>query len=176
MARPKGKINPERGLRLKQICNELDITQAELAKKTHISEQAISGMINGKMNVTETTAKVIHESYPEYSFEWIMDYSKYKSDWDEAVDKITIANEESAMIQHGIILCAKCDGYTIVSPISKIADSFTVETGIAAIKEGYTIAKDGKSVNISVEDMNSLMNDINDYITYRLDRYIQKGR
>lgn len=176
MARPRVEIKPLRGLRVKQLCTELDITQAKLAEKTGISVQGISGMVNGKVNVTETSANAIHEAYPQYSFEWIMGYSEHKNEWDMFVTTLSKAKQEGAMLEAGIKLFADCNGFTITNPFNGLPKTQSVEIGITAIKKGYLISKEGKSINLSVEDMNHLINDISDYVEYRLDRYIKKGR
>ena len=79
MARPKVKINANRGLRLKQICDEKGITQTQLSKLVNISQQAISNMINGNATVTETTAIEVIKVFPEYRYEWLMDFDNVKT-------------------------------------------------------------------------------------------------
>ena len=79
MPRPRVEINPIRGLRVKQLCEEQGISQTELSKRIFISKQKISDMINGKANVTETTAKVLSEKFPGYDFEWLMGYRNFKT-------------------------------------------------------------------------------------------------
>lgn len=74
MARLPVKINHERGKRLKELCEKKGITQNELAKEIHISQQTISKIVNGKANLTEYTAQLITAAYPdsEYTFEKLM--------------------------------------------------------------------------------------------------------
>lgn len=79
MARPREKIHVERGKRLKQLCEEQGITQEELSRRIYISQQNISRMINGKANVTENTARIIAEKFPDYSFDWLMGHTDFKT-------------------------------------------------------------------------------------------------
>ena len=76
MARKPVKINPIRGKRLKLLIEEQGITQSELKDRIFISQQTISKIINGKANLTETTARIIADAFPgsEYTFEKLMGY------------------------------------------------------------------------------------------------------
>ena len=67
MPRPKAEINVKRCERLKQIIKEQGIKQTELSEETGISQQAISAMVQGKANVTEATAEIMADKFPQYS-------------------------------------------------------------------------------------------------------------
>lgn len=79
MPRPKAEINAKRCERLKQIIREQGIKQTKLSEETGISQQAISAMVRGKANVTETTAEIMAEKFPQYSVEWLLGFTDYKT-------------------------------------------------------------------------------------------------
>lgn len=116
MARPKKEIHVERGKRLKQLCDEQGISQQELSRRTNISQQNISCMVNGKANVTENTANIIVKEFPEYSFEWLMGYSDFKTSDEMRVyardlaDRVLMRNEHFIQC---IISMAEMRGYHI---------------------------------------------------------------
>ena len=83
MARPKLKINAKRCERLKQIIEETGIHQNQLCADTGISQQAISAMVNKKANVTDQTAELIIERFPQYSLAWLKGDTDYKNNADK---------------------------------------------------------------------------------------------
>lgn len=72
MARRQVKINPIRGERLKTLCKEQGITQAELSERIFLSQQTVSKIVQGKANLTESTAATIVRVFPGYRYDWIM--------------------------------------------------------------------------------------------------------
>ena len=82
MPRPKVKINPICGKRLKEICDEQNISQSMLSEMIHISQQTISKMINGKSSLTDQTARIIVDCFTEYRMEWLLGYDDYKTMFD----------------------------------------------------------------------------------------------
>lgn len=173
MARPKVEIKPIRGFRVKQLCTELQITQAELARKTNISVQAISGMINGKVNVTETSANAIHEAFPQYSFKWIMGYSDYKTVLEEKLANADKVHGKAVMEMDGFRSFASVNGFSVNIPDAGEINEYT-EADI--FKHWFTLSNGKQSVELSTTEMGNLIDDISDYIKYRLNRYIEKGR
>ena len=79
MSRPKGEIKGLRCKRLKEIIEREGVKQNQLSEETGISQQSISAMVQGKANVTETTAEIIVKRFPEYSIEWLLGFSDYKN-------------------------------------------------------------------------------------------------
>ncbi len=59
MGRKAVTINPERGERLKQLLQEYNVSQKEIASVLNYSPEQISYIINGKRNLTEPAAKEI---------------------------------------------------------------------------------------------------------------------
>ena len=74
MPRPKLEINPICGKRLKQVCQEQGITQKQLSKKIHLSEQGISAIVQGNARLTGDMANRVIEVFPQYRVEWLLGY------------------------------------------------------------------------------------------------------
>lgn len=80
MGRPRIKINPKRGQRLKQLCISENITFKSLADSIPISAQSISEIVNGKASLTEQVARRVVELFPKYRFEWLMGFDDFKTE------------------------------------------------------------------------------------------------
>lgn len=167
MARPAIKINPKRAERLKIVIDDKKITQKHLSELTGISQQAISAMVNGKTNVTETTARAVVDIFPEYRFEWLMGYIDDKN---AAAQLERICNElncEANLLFTGLAAFAKLNGYDVelTSPAhGHDGTSASVEDYLRMIREGYTFKHASHSIQLSLEEMNQFENEICDIV------------
>ena len=59
MGRKAVTINPKKGERLRQLLQEYNVSQKEIASVLNYSPEQISYIINGKRNLTEPAAKEI---------------------------------------------------------------------------------------------------------------------
>lgn len=179
MARPKGVINEKRCKRLKQILVETDTSQKQLHEMTNISQQAISAMIKKYANVTETTAKLVTDLFPNYSFEWLMGYTDYKNNSEKFAAVISKAQNEGDLLLHGLTAFAKLCGYQIglSSPAYKLGEEpVPVEKVLKMVRDGYTIQKDGQTVRLSLDEMNLFENEVCDFVELKLKHlFKQKG-
>lgn len=97
MGRKAVTINPKKGERLRQLLQEYNVSQKEIASVLNYSPEQISYIINGKRNLTEPAAKEIikyfnsidendHLCLPSMRkgkavrFEWLMGYDDYKTE------------------------------------------------------------------------------------------------
>lgn len=80
MPRPKVKINPICGKRLKELCKEQKITQTKLSEIIFITQQTLSKIVNGECSLTEQTARKIVNIFPIYRIEWLMGLDDYKTE------------------------------------------------------------------------------------------------
>ncbi len=171
MARPKGVIHVERCKRLKQIIDETNVNQKWLSGKTNISQQAISEMVNEHANVTETTAGLITDLFPQYSFSWLMGYTDYKNDSEKFNAVISDMQDESNLLLHGLIAFAKLCAYhiEIFSPAHEPDEkSASIEKWVKMVKDGYIIRKDNKTVQLSLKEMNAFENEVCDFVELKL--------
>lgn len=181
MARPKVEINPIRGLRLKQICEEQKITQKQLSNIIHITQQSISSMVNGTATVTVETADLVTRAFPEYRKEWLLGLDDYKTEADvqraraeqftQAIDEMEY---EGSLLYTGLCAFARLNGIEITPP--KTRDTGSLENYFRNIKAGYKIAKGEQAVSLSVEEMNQFENEVCDFVELKLKHlFKQKG-
>lgn len=179
MARPKGKVNVERCKRLKQILDDTHTTQKWLSEKTGISQQAISAMIKNQANVTETTANLVTDLFPQYSFEWLMGYTDFKNNSEKFGAVISEMQDESNLLLHGLTAFAKLCDYRIElasPPHRPNEESASIEKWIKMVHDGYIIRKDNKTVQLTLEEMNIFENEVCDFVELKLKHlFRQKG-
>lgn len=95
MGRKPVKINLKKGERVKQLLNEYNITQKEIAAVLHYSPEQISYIVNGKRDLTEPAAQELVDYFNSLSGEdadkprqlsklirlsWLMGYDDYKTE------------------------------------------------------------------------------------------------
>ena len=69
MGRKPVKINPKKGERVKQLLNEYNVTQKEIAAVLHYSPEQISYIVNGKRDLTEPAAQELVDYFNSLSGE-----------------------------------------------------------------------------------------------------------
>lgn len=72
MARKRQEINPKCRIRLKQLCDELNISQKQLHEAADVSENTLSKIATGKSPLTQATAANIIKVAPSYRIEWLL--------------------------------------------------------------------------------------------------------
>lgn len=166
MSRPKTEINPVPGQRLKIILDEQGISQSELSRKIHLSQQTISRMIQGTASVTPQTANQVILLFPQYRASWLMGYDDQKTGKESLQKFIQDSKDEADLLWHGLLSFAKLNRFDI--QYSDPQNAYT-----QAVR-GYTISRDGKSAHLSIGDMNALQNDICDFVEFKLQQVINK--
>ena len=170
MPHPKTEINPLWGIRLKEVCEQCDIRQAELAKRIFISQQTISKIINGKATLTRQTALKISEIFPQYSAEWILGLSDYKSDSDHMSQLIRNAAKTSDFLFTGLSAFAQLSGYRISGPqLITNCDDATLK-----LAKGYEIRKDCKLVELSPDEFRQFENEICEIVELKFKHLFQE--
>ena len=163
-----------RGERVKTIYKELGLTQGKFADRLNMQQSAISEMVNNVRTVTETTARAIVQVFPQYRFEWLMGYDDYKTLMDLNLAIYQQAQHEGNLLDIGFFYFAKLNGYTVEHP--DYSKALYVGEALNLVNHGYRITKGDQSRQLSINELRDLENDICDYIGYRLDRYMEKGR
>ena len=171
MARPKVKINANRGLRLKQICDEKGITQTQLSKLVNISQQAISNMINGNATVTETTAIEVIKVFPEYRYEWLMDFDNVNTKEEK---KIQVWEQEGKITTSTVQLIAasfRQQGYEM-----KMCTPANVPEGYKFHNNDgyYLFGKGNDPIVISVDDYFKMEASILEFTEFVTSKYLKK--
>lgn len=90
MARPKLEIKRTPQERVRRILKAEGLTQCEFSKKIGVSQQTISKIINGRINVSELFAQRINKSFPKYNVSWILGFDGTKGDGNVKIDEVTI--------------------------------------------------------------------------------------
>lgn len=171
MGRPKTEINPKRAERLKELIKAEGITQTQFAGSVGMSQQNISRIITKKHALTEETARTIIDHYPKYPLEWLLGYEDYMTVADKLVAELSQAQEESDFMTFALIGLARLSGFT-VDPAEQQSDN-SPQSVINAIKKSVTFSRDGRSVSLSLAELNDFENELCDYVEMRLKHMIK---
>jgi hypothetical protein len=82
--------------------------------------------------------------------------------------------EVGNLLDIGFFYFAKLNGYAVEHP--DFSKAHYVDEALDLVNHGYKISKGEQSRQLSIHELRDLENDICDYIGYRLDRYMEKGR
>lgn len=159
MSRKQQEINQERGKRLSVIIKESIKEKGRnkiFAEKFGYTKEHISQILGGNRNLTEDFAARIITEYPKYRIEWLMGYDDFKTQADVVSHVINQAQSEQDMMFSALLLLGTLNGYSISSP--KVYNGMSAEQAIGEIKAGYSINKDGKTIRLSIEEMNAFEN------------------
>lgn len=102
MSRKKTEINPKRAENVKKLIEAEKITQTELADRIHMTQQNISRIVQMKQPLTEETARLIIEAFPEYRIEWLLGYDDSMTHYEWA-DNVQLMKDLVADSMWGII-------------------------------------------------------------------------
>ena len=174
MGRKRVEIKPEPAERLKQLCEEENIKQQELASLICTSPQTISKIINKKSSLTEDNASRIVALYPKYRFEWLMGYDPYKTNADLFMGVIADTQKESDMMMLGLQAFASLCGYEISREIPDSCQN-DLATVFRKAHAKYTISHNEEIAKISLEEMNRFQNEICDFVEFKLSRLIKEA-
>ena len=145
MSRKKTEINPVRAERVK--------------------------IVKQKTALTEETAHDILSAFPINRIEWLLGYDDYMTFSDQLTGVIRETNREAELLHTGFFSFAQLSGFKI--DVAPFPGTGSLEETFRNMKEYCTISRDGKSVTLSMADLNSFENELSDYIELRL-RYMLK--
>ena len=166
MSRKKTEINPIRAERVKKIIETEGISQIDFAKRIFQTQQNVSRIINLKTALTEETAQTIVSAFPKYRIEWLLGYDDAMTTAEQFSNAIQTMNEEGELLHRGFMSFAKLSGFNV--DVAPIAGNETLEETFQNMKEHCTITRDGKSVTLSLSELNAFENELCDYIEFRL--------
>ena len=171
MSRKKTEINPVRAERVKKIIELEGISQQDFADRIFQTQQHVSRIVNQKSALTEETARAIVTAFPKYRIEWLLGYDDYMTFSDQLTGVIRETNKEAELLHNGFFSFARLSGFQI--DVAPIAGTDSLEETFQNMKEYCTISRDGKSVTLSMAELNNLENELCDQIETRL-RYMLK--
>lgn len=166
MSRKKTEINPIRAERVKKLIEREGISQIDFANRIFQTQQNVSRIINLKTALTEETARDIVTAFPEYRIEWLLGYDDAMTTAEQFSNAIQTMNEEGELLHRGFMSFAKLSGFNV--DVAPIAGNKTLEETFQNMKEHCTITRDGKSVTLSLSELNAFENELCDYIEFRL--------
>lgn len=156
MGRKKEEINPKSGERLKKVISESGMTQSQFADWLGYTEQHLSLIVTGKRRLTPETAQRIAEEYPPIQRDWLMGYSKYRTNAERAKAQLQKCMDEAEALYEPMKLLAGLHGYEFEQTLH---GNNSVEKWIKAIEQFYTVRKDGEIIGTcSAEQYNRLAN------------------
>ena len=174
MARPKVEVEKKRGLRVKEILKEQEITQAELSRRTNIAPQNLSRMISGKISVTETCAKAISKAFlGEYSVGWILGYEDIPNK-----EQLEVFERwEMLLLEQTCKALLKRSGYQVSIPqtMLKNAPDYPDHAKRVPVNDDDVIILNGsRTEHIKFEDYQRFCKHICAYAGFYMDQLIQE--
>jgi transcriptional regulator with XRE-family HTH domain len=181
--RPTVEINPKQGKRLKELCIEEEITQAQLGREINYSQQTISKIVQGKAPLQPYIAEQIIEKFPSYRREWLLGLDDWKTEEEMQEAIFRIAWGESEKEEDIFADFMFCLGFKFVpNPIPQ----WKCEQDEQNACDFSEWMANPKSCNItntknviaqcSLEDKNQLKNDIEDFARAWINRLCEKGK
>ena len=171
MSRKKIEINPIRAERLKMLCKREKLRQIDLVEIVHMRQQNISKMMVLKTAVTDETIRLIHERFPQYRVQWLKGDDDYMTNADLFLSMVNSINENGKLLNNGFLSFAMLNGYQI--DYAPVYGNNSIEKTIQNIKKYCTISKDGKSLTLSLAELDDFQNEICDYVAFRLEHMMK---
>lgn len=108
---------------------------------------------------------------------WLLGLSDYKNQKEKNIEILNKIQHDGDLLETAFCILASLKGFEVTNPIGRMSELVPVEEMMKQVKDGYYVRNlQGDTCSISVEEMNHLQNDVCDYIEYRLNRWIRKGR
>lgn len=171
MSRTKTEINPKRAENVKKLIEAEKITQTELADRIHMTQQNISRIVQMKQPLTEETARHIIEQYPKYRIEWLLGYDDYMTTADYLLAVTAQCQAEEQVMNTAFFGLARLSGFSM--ELNRKYYDNSLEGLFQTIKSAVTFSRDGKSVTLSLADINEIENELCDIVEARLKRMLK---
>lgn len=190
----KRKLNPESGKRLRECLEHDGLTQKGLSNSSGYTPQYISNIIVGKKPLTSSAAEVfakvlnIRKEYLlcEDNFKTFKERSRHQKDAENMYDLIIMNHLKFCGIGIEFNICLP-DGSDLPSPNNDCRFEGTLNDPIHwtvstsevtyknAILKSVNITYNGVVSTISVGDFLNFIDDIEDYITFMVEKLLQKS-
>ena len=191
MPRMKSEINYESALRIKEILEDNNVKQKELAEKLHYSEQHISLILTGKRPLPVETAKEIARLFPPVRFEWIMGYDDFRTPTEYREFPFAKKAVDKQFAKQAVSMLAATSGYQFkvegsngcaISPEDVFGmtkeNRELLEKHISEIRGDcvYAILLNGEKMGeISIDGFNQIVAEIRDFVEFKLSRLCNRG-
>ena len=177
MSRKRTEINPKRAERLKTLIDHEkdlhggDFSQTAFAKSIHMTQQNVSRSIQMRQGLTEETARHIIEQYPDYRIEWLLGYDDYMTTADYLLAVTAQCQAEEQVMNTAFFGLARLSGFSM--ELNRKYYDNSLEGLFQTIKSAVTFSRDGKSVTLSLADINEIENELCDIVEARLKRMLK---
>lgn len=172
MAKTSEEIARLRGERVKALLKRYKWTQTRLAKELNIQATVLNAKLNGPRTINEGDAIQIANLFPPVKVGWIMGVDRFPTQGEEMQGVLDQARQEGHLLNVGFGAFATLIGYSVTPP--QLPETAHVNTMISILNQGYTLSKDGKTVSLSIVEMNRLQNRICDHIETELKYLFQE--
>ena len=170
MSKRKTEINPIRAKRVKYIYDDQGLTQAQFAERIGMSQQNVSKIVNMKIPLTDTIAQVIINEFPQYRLAWLWGVDNFPTEPDRIRAFFKTLQDEGHQMTNCIITLARLKRFDVQDPNN--SKNQTIEDFFKSFETAITFTRDGKTVTLSLAELNDLENDILDYFEMRLSRLL----
>lgn len=174
MGRKKVEINTICGERLSIALKEAHMDQKTLAAKLNYTQQHISGIINGKRNMSPAMAEAVSGIIPSASAEWLLGLSDYRSDSEKAISTLCEVRDEWRSRLEAVQVLAYLAGYEI-DLYTDGKSEHDIKTVIQSVKEGYKIRRDGEILGYcKLERFNLIALECQELVEHRIKSYLRE--
>lgn len=174
MARTAQEINPKSAIRLKQLCNDADISQSKLAELSGLTQNTISKIITRRSPLTHNVALQIVSAFPMYRTEWLEGLDDEPTRTGNQLIRSAIKAVKKKEVLHNAFLSfAMLCGCTIAPEKNDvIAANYTLQGATT----GYTITKGRKTIAMTDDEMTIFEQEILDFVELKIRHLLgQKG-
>ena len=170
MSKPKTDLNPVRALRVKTIIEREGINQTEFAARVHLTQQAVSRIVNMKTALVEGTARDIVKAFPDYSLLWLLGLSDDMTEADEFYSHYARINKIHDDNVYTVRHLAKLHGVEVVP----YRTGFIHSNGV--VEDDFIVRIGDKESIVTYSDLTDLIADLAALTESRLSRIIAKAQ
>lgn len=188
VGRPKKQVNEVSVSRFRVILDELKaskgISQTELAKRIYVTQQTVSKLKTGEIDLSSEHAQNIASAFPQYRAEWLLGLDDYKSPFDASQARAAewrARSDTKRMVFDGLLDMTEWtqidfpddvihSDMDIAAPVTGNGEPFDM-TAINAERDAHFIrvGNGEKAVTLSKFDYDALVKKLGDYLAFELD-------
>ena len=118
--------------------------------------------------MTEASAKLISDKYPQYSVEWLRGETEARTPEDLAYENWLVENKRLDNLYKAVtILAIQGGGFNISEPQTKMVDGWPYFF--------FEVTRGKKSVTLTSEQFNHFINEVSSYVDMRLNLMLERG-
>ena len=188
VGRPKKQVNEVTVSRFGMLLDELKasqgVSQTELAKRIYVTQQTVSKLKTGEIELSAEHAQNIASAFPQYRAEWLLGLDDYKSPFDAAQARAAewrARHDTRRVVFDGLLDMTEWEqiefpddvihsGMDIAAPVTGNGEPFDM-TPINTERDAHFIrvGNGKKSVTLSKFDYDALVKKLGDYLAFELD-------